>query len=88
MQRPATPMRGEVDEDNLRTLVRPLINKQGTQEQIDEAANKIIEACKESPALKKRIGEIARRIIDAGKLENYGNEFGQAYLSKWAKDFK
>lgn len=76
-----------VDDAELRNLLRPLLNKEAAKDNIFEAAKRVELAAEKSPALKKRIGEICRRIIDAKRLENYGNEHAQEILSRWAKDF-
>ena len=34
-----------------------------------------------------QIGDIARRIIEAGKLEDYGTPKCQEFLNKWSKEF-
>ena len=78
---------GMVDDAELRKLLRPLLNKKAAKGNILEAAKRVELAAEKSPALKKRIGEICRRIIDAKRLENYGNEHAQEILSRWAKDF-
>jgi hypothetical protein len=87
---PATrPAAGAKEPDpNLRSLLAPLINKDGSQEMVDAAAKKVEAYCAEHPDTKLQIGDIARRIIDAGKLENYGTPAAQEYLKKWAREFK
>ena len=47
----------------------------------------ITQAASKDPAIKKRIFEVANRIINAGKLENYGTKKAQGFLKKWAKEF-
>lgn len=76
-----------VNDGELRSLMQPLIQKTATVEQVDEAAEKIEAAVKKNPALKQRIGDIARRIIAAERLEQYGTERCQHYLKKWAREF-
>lgn len=71
----------------LRGLLRPLLNKNGSEDQIDAAAKKIVEYADSNAKARTQIGDIARRIVDSGRLSNYGNEFTQAYLKQWAKDF-
>lgn len=71
-----------------RTLMRPIIQKDADESAIDAAAKKLEEAAEKNPALKKRVADAARRIIEADKLDMYGNAFGQAYLKKWAETWK
>jgi hypothetical protein len=73
---------------DLRTLLRPVIQKDATVEQVDAAAKKAEEHFAKHPAAAREAGAIARRIIDAGKLENYGTARSQEYLRKWAKVYK
>lgn len=70
---------------NLRPLIVPLIQKDATPKQVEEAAQAIEAAFKKNPAMKTKVNEIANRIINAGKLENYGTPEAQAWLKKWAK---
>lgn len=72
----------------LRALLRPVLNKNGTEEEIAKAARAVIDHAAAHPADRQQIGDIARRIIAADRLKNYGNEFTQAWLKKWAKEFQ
>lgn len=72
---------------NLRSLLVPLIAKNADRQAVDAAAKKIEAYAGEHPAARRQIGDIARRIIEAGKLENYGTPAAQEYLKKWAKQF-
>ncbi|MEQ8790783.1 MAG: hypothetical protein RIC55_31080 [Pirellulaceae bacterium] len=73
---------------NLRSLLVPVINKNATAKQVAEAAGKVEAYCTEHAAARQQVGDIARRIIDAGKLENYGTAAAQEYLRKWAKEYQ
>lgn len=68
-------------------LMRPFIRKADTAKQTEMKAKEIERLASKNPALKKRIFDVANRIIDAGKLENYGNETAQSFLKKWSKEF-
>jgi hypothetical protein len=72
---------------NLRSLLVPLIQKTASAEEVEKAAAKIEEYLAKNPETAKQVGQIARRIIDAGVLENYGTPAAQEYLRKWAKQF-
>lgn len=89
MNRGGAPARTQpnVDESELRRLLSPVINKEATSEEVAQAAERVEEAVAKSAPLKKRIGDICRRIIDADRLSSYGNEHSQAVLSRWAKEF-
>ena len=71
-----------------RSLMRPVIQKDADEATIDAAAKRLEEAAEKNPALKKRVAEAMGRIIEAGKLDMYGNAFGQAYMKKWAETWK
>lgn len=68
-------------------LMRPFIQKSNTDEMVEMKAKEIEAAAKKDPELRKRIHQVANRIIDAGKLSNYGTEKAQRFLKKWAKEF-
>jgi hypothetical protein len=79
---------GAEGESDLRSLLRPVIQKNATVEQVDAAAKKAEDYFATHPRAALEAGTIARRIIDADKLENYGTERAQEYLRKWAKAYK
>ena len=85
MAAPAERGRGTVD---MRTLLSPVIRKTASPEQVDAAAKKAEAVFEKSPATAQQVGTIARRIIDAGKLKDYGTERAQEYLKKWAKKYQ
>lgn len=72
---------------NLRALLRPVIQKDATPEDVDKAAKALEEYVAKDPAAKADVGAIASRIIDAGKLADYGTPKAQEYLKKWAKEY-
>lgn len=69
---------------NTRALLGPLLNKDATVAEVNAAAKNIEVKFAKEPNVANHIGEIAQRIIDSGKLENYGTERAQFYLFKWA----
>lgn len=82
------PKREPAKQDpNLRGLLRPLIQKDASPEDVDKAAKAIEEYVAKNEAARTEVGRIANTIIDAGKLENYGTPKAQEYLKKWAKEF-
>jgi hypothetical protein len=74
-----------VDPDRMRSLMRPLIQKDATDEQVDAAAKAIEQACKEDPEIQKEVLRIAKTIVQSGKLENYGTARAQSILRRWAR---
>lgn len=73
---------------DLRTLLRPMLDKDATKDQIDEAAAKIVATSKRFPAFRQQVGTAAGRIVSSGNIARYGNEFTQAWIRKWAEEFK
>ena len=74
--------------EDLRPLLSPLIQKDASKEDVAKAAKAIREHAAKDADARKRIGDIARRIIDAGKLGNYGTASAQEELKKFAQEFK
>ena len=70
---------------NIREVLGPVLNKAATVEQVDLAAKKIEAEFVNKPEFAMQVGGVARRIVDGGRLENYGTPRAQYYLSKWAK---
>lgn len=71
----------------LATLLRAIINKMNTPEQVDSAVKQLEDYLADKPEEKQRVGDIARRIIDGGVLENYGTEPAREHIQRWAKEF-
>jgi hypothetical protein len=67
-----------------RALLGPVVNKTATVAEVNAAAKKVEAEFVKKPNVATHIGGIAQRIIDDGKLENYGTERAQFYLFKWA----
>lgn len=74
-------------DSKLRQLLAPMIQKDATNDQVAAAAEKVKKYAEQNTQAKVQIGQIARRIVDAGKLENYGTAKAQEYLKKWAVEF-
>jgi hypothetical protein len=72
---------------NLRPLLGPVIRKDATPGDVDKAARAVEEYVAKNPAAKADVWVIANRIIDAGKLTDYGTPKAQEYLKKWAKEY-
>jgi hypothetical protein len=76
-----------MDDPKLDSLLRSLIQKTATAEQVQAAIESINTHLADKPAGQQRIGDIARRIIDAGKLDSYGTPAAQAQLKLWAEKY-
>jgi len=82
MKREAAPQHPEI-----RNMLGPVIQKTATDEEIAAAAKKVEDFAAEHADFRIQVGDIARRIIAAEKLGDYGTAKCQEYLSKWAKEF-
>jgi NAD+--asparagine ADP-ribosyltransferase len=71
----------------IRSMLSPVIQKTATDEEVAAAAKKVEDFAAEHPDFRVQIGDIARRIIAAEKLGDYGTAKCQEYLSKWAKEY-
>ena len=78
---------GNNQTEKLRPYVAPVIRKGASEEDVVAAAKKLEEFLADKPDLQKALGGIANRIIDAGRLENYGTPKAQQYMKKWAKEY-
>ncbi len=74
-----------IDADELRALLRPVIQREASDEQIDKAAQAIDDAIAKNKALGVEVSQIVNRIISAGKLADYGTPRSQEHLKRWAK---
>ncbi len=70
---------------NLRALIRPVIQKEISPEQVDRAAQAVETYLETHAEARQEVGRIATTIIDNGKLANYGTPRAQEYLQKWAR---
>ena len=71
----------------IRTMLSPVIQLSATDDEVIAAAKKVEDFAAEHADFRVDVGDIARRIIAADKLENYGTSKCQDYLTKWAKEF-
>lgn len=83
LQRTAT-----TDVSQYEALMRPFLQKNLSDEEVDKKAKAIEVAALENPALRKKLFEVTNQIIKAGRLANYGTPKAQAFLEKWSEDFQ
>jgi hypothetical protein len=75
----------EVDDETFRGLLAPVIRKTATADEVKQAADRVEQRVATDPAFARRLQSTAQRIIEAGRLENYGTPTAQEYLKKWAE---
>ncbi|MFN7733258.1 MAG: hypothetical protein ACK5OB_15285 [Pirellula sp.] len=86
MRRPEGPRSADINME-LRPLVRPLIQPDASEEDVDRAAQAILVEVEKREAIRNEIGRIATTIVQSGKLANYGTPRAQEYLQKWAEAY-
>jgi hypothetical protein len=74
--------------EKIRGYLRPMIQKDATDQQVDEAALAIETWIEQDEAARKEIARIAKTIVNSGKLENYGTQRCQQTLQKWAEKYQ
>ena len=80
-------MRQAKRDPKLTPMLRELINKQATKEQVEAAAKRIDAYVAEHEAARRQLGAIAQRIVTAGKLENYGTSAAQDVIKRWSETY-
>lgn len=78
---------GKEPDPNLRGLIGPVIRKDAAPADVEKAAKALEDYVAKHPPAKAEVGAIANRIIDAGKLPDYGTPKAQEYLKKWAREY-
>lgn len=75
------------DDGELPNLLRRLIQRTNSDEGVAAAAEAIEKHIAKVPAAQKQLGEITARIVNAGKLANYGTPAAQKILKQWADKY-
>ncbi len=75
------------DDPKLTELLRAVIRRDAEPAQVDQAAAAVAAHVAAHKASRDRLGQIARRVVDSGKLENYGTAQAQKFLREWAESF-
>jgi hypothetical protein len=71
----------------LTSLLRSVINKQASKEDVDKATKELEEYVAKNETARKELGRITTTVVDSGKLSNYGTVAAQAKLKEWRKKF-
>jgi hypothetical protein len=82
----AAPARPQQD-TKLPGLLRAVIQKTATKEDVDKAAAAVETYIKDNEAARKEVGRIARTLVEGGKLDDYGTAPAREYIKKWAKEY-
>lgn len=71
----------------LRTLLRAVIDRGASPEQVDKAALAVEEYAAKYEAAAKEVGRIANTIVNSDRIANYGSPRAQEVLRRWARSF-
>jgi hypothetical protein len=77
----------QLNDPKLTSLLRAVINKQATKDEVTEAVAAVEKYVADRTAARRQIGQIAGRIVNSDKLSNYGTEAAQQTLREWAKKY-
>lgn len=72
----------------LATLLRRVINKQATAEDVRDAATKVEKYVAGNEKAQDELARIAATIVNSGRLENYGTAEAQKVLQAWCDKYK
>ena len=71
----------------LTSLLRSVINKQATPEEVQSAAKKVEAYVEENAAAKKELARIVHTVVNSGRISNYGSVTAQQVLRRWMKGY-
>lgn len=74
-------------DSKLTGLLRSVINKQASEDDVSKAATEIEKYVEKNEAARKELGRIASTVVNSGKLDNYGTEAAQKKLKEWEKKY-
>ncbi|MCA1684435.1 MAG: hypothetical protein LC745_00310 [Planctomycetia bacterium] len=75
------------DDPELTERLRAVIRSDASAEQVARAGEAVETYVAAHPRAKEQLGQIARRVVDSGKLESYGTPPAQKLLVTWAERF-
>jgi hypothetical protein len=74
-------------DENLRAVLRPVIRRDATPEEVDRAAAAVESYVRDHPTSRAQLGVAARTIVESGKLSDYGTPRAQHHLRNWAETY-
>jgi len=85
--KPSTRKPARQNDAKLTSLLRSLINKQASKDDVKKAASEIEKYIEKNEAARKELARIAGTVVNSGKLTNYGTAVAQEKLKEWEKKF-
>ncbi|MFO0868060.1 MAG: hypothetical protein U0935_03860 [Pirellulales bacterium] len=73
--------------ESLRALLRPVIRRDASDEEVTRAAQAVEAHVRQQNAARREVGRIATTIVRSGKLADYGTPRAQEFLRKWAREY-
>ena len=86
-EKPNTDKPARQTDAKLTSLLRSLINKQASKDDVKKAASEIEKYIEKNEAARKELARIASTVVNSGKLANYGTAAAQEQLKEWEKKF-
>ncbi|MCG8653480.1 MAG: hypothetical protein MI861_26815, partial [Pirellulales bacterium] len=71
----------------LTSLLREVINKRATEQDVQKAASAVEAYVAENEQARKDLSRIVNTVVNSGRLANYGTEPAQQVLKGWQKKF-
>ncbi|MEM6468150.1 MAG: hypothetical protein AAF802_01175 [Planctomycetota bacterium] len=82
-----TPDAARSRNTRLGTLVRAVINKRATSDEVLSAAKRVEAYIDSNEDARKELARIVSTIVNSGKLENYGTQMAQDVLKRWSETY-
>ena len=79
--------RARQNDPKLTSLLRAVINKEASEEDVKKATAEVEEYISENENARRQLGRIVNTVVNSGKLSNYGTEAAQKTLRQWAKKY-
>jgi len=79
--------RSRQDDPQLTSLLRTVIYKQASEEDVKKAAAAVEMYIAKNETARRQLGRISTTVVNSGKLSNYGTEAAQEILRRWSKEF-
>ncbi len=84
---PSTRKSPRRSDAKLTSLLRSLINKQASRDDVSRTAAEIDKYIEKNEAARKDLARIAGTVVNSGRLSNYGTAPAQEKLKEWATKF-
>lgn len=82
------PARGRMANDpRFTALLRAVINKEASESEVKQAADKVEAYVKENKRAQQELGRITNTVVHSDRFASYGTEAAREYLKKWAKQY-